>query len=96
MARTWRFLAVLAAGATALLATACAGSLGYNTPCSVWVSMNASDQESTLDTVYQQEGATNPPNSTDYAEFRRRASAYCANPIVNQPTIIGMLDSRAQ
>ena len=91
-----RFLPVpLIAGAATLLTTACGSSLGYSTPCSVWVSMNNADQQSTVDALYQTEGAPTPSNSS-VADFERRASFYCADPVVNQPTIAGMLDSRAQ
>jgi hypothetical protein len=78
----------------ALLATACGSSLGYATTCSTWVSMDSADQQSTIVAIYQQEGLSNPSRS-DVSEFSRSASAYCSDPIVNQPTLAGMLDSRA-
>jgi hypothetical protein len=85
--------ALLVAGAVALLATACGSSLGYDTPCSIWVSMDNADQQSTVMAIYQQDGQSNP-SSSDVSEFQRQASEYCSDPNVNQPTIVGMLDSR--
>jgi hypothetical protein len=84
----------LVAGAIALLATACGSSLGYQTPCPVWVSMDSSDQQSTVIAVFQQEGQSNP-SSSDVSEFERLASDYCSDPYVNDDTIGGMRDSRA-
>lgn len=81
------------AGAMALLATACGSSLGYDTPCSTWVSMDNADQQSTVIAIDQQGGQSNPSNS-DVSAFQRQASDYCSDPNVNQPTIVGMLDSR--
>ena len=78
----------------ALLATACASSLGYDTPCSTWVSMDNAEQQSTVIAIYQQDGQSHPSNS-DVSAFQRQASDYCSDPNVNQPTIVGMLDSRA-
>jgi hypothetical protein len=86
--------ALLVAGALTLLGTACGSSLGYDTPCSTWVSMDNADQQSTVIAMNQQDGMSNPTNS-DVSEFQRAASAYCSDPIVNQPTLAGMLDSRA-
>lgn len=55
--------------------------------------MDKADQQSTITAIYQQEGQPNP-SSSDVSEFERLASAYCSDPLVNQPTISGMLDSR--
>jgi hypothetical protein len=90
-----RGVAVLVVGAIAWVATGCGSSLGYNTPCSVWVSMDNGDQQSTVISLFEQQGDTTYSTS-DVSQFQNRASVYCANPVVNQPTIIGMLDSRAQ
>ena len=81
------------AGAMALLATACGSSLGWDTPCSTWGSMDSADQQSTVIAIFQQEGQSTP-SSSDVSEFQRQASDYCSDPTINQPTIIGMLDSR--
>lgn len=78
----------------ALLATACGSSLGYETPCSAWASMDNSDQQSTITAIYQQYGQSNPSRS-DVSELQRSASAYCSDPYVNDDTIGGMRDSRA-
>jgi hypothetical protein len=78
----------------ALLATACGSSLGYETPCSAWVSMDNSDQQSTITSIYQQDGQPIPSKS-DVSELQRSASNYCSNPYVNDDTIGGMRDSRA-
>jgi hypothetical protein len=94
MARSQRVVAAtFAIGATALLATACGSSLGYQTPCSVWVSMDNADQQATVNNLYHQEGQ--PDASTaDAAEFERLADAYCADPLLPDDTIGGMRDSR--
>jgi|SRR5580700_5272673 hypothetical protein len=89
-----RLGALVVAGAMALLATACGSSLGWDTPCSTWVSMDSADQQSTISAINQQDGLSSP-SSSDVSEFQRSAAAYCSDPIVNQPTIAGMLDSRA-
>jgi hypothetical protein len=91
----WRHPVLLVAGVTSLAAAACGSSLGYDTPCSAWVSMSNADQQSTIIAIAQQEGQSNP-SSSDFSQFQHSASAYCSDPIVNQPTIVGMLDSRAQ
>jgi hypothetical protein len=85
--------ATLATGATALFATACGNSLGYQTPCSVWVSMSKADQRSTINNLDHQEGQ---PDASDaeVAEFERLASDYCADPLLPDDTIGGMRDSR--
>src|ERR1035437_8259280 len=86
-----RRLALVVAGATALLATACGSSLGYQAPCSAWVSMDSADQQSTVIAIYQQEGQSNP-TSPDVSEVQRSASAYCSDPFVNDDPIGGMRD----
>jgi len=89
-----RFLPIpLIAGVVALLATACGSSLGYDTPCSVWVSMDTADQQSTFDNLLHQEGQPDG-NSSYVAEFERLADAYCADPLLPDDTIGGMRDSR--
>jgi hypothetical protein len=92
MAPTRRRLALVVGGAAALLATACGSSLGYKTPCSVWVSMDVADQQSTMITIAQQEGDPNP--SAGISDAVRLANAYCADPLAGDDTIGGMLDSR--
>jgi hypothetical protein len=77
----------------AVLTTACGSSLGYKTPCSVWVSMDNADQQSTMITIAQQSGDSNP-SSLGVSEGQRLASAYCADPLTGDDTIGGMLDSR--
>src|SRR6204780_3639218 len=89
-----RRFALLMAGATALLATACGSSLGYKTPCSTWDSMDSSDQRSTVVALYEQEGAPSSPSSFDLSNFERLASDYCSDPLGTDDTIGGMLDSR--
>lgn len=90
-----RGIALLVAGAVALLvATTCGTSLGYQTPCSTWISMDSSDQRSTVINIMQQGGASNP-SSADVSDFERLASDYCSDPYVNDDTIGGMRDSRA-
>ena len=84
---------MLVPGAMALLATACGSSLGYGTPCSVWVSMNKADQQSTFDNLLHQEGQPNASVS-ELAGFERLADAYCADPLLPDDTIGGMRDSR--
>ena len=86
---------MLVSGAIALLATGCGSSLGYETPCSVWVSMDQADQQSTIDNLSYSEGQPNP-GSSDVAEFERLANDYCADPLGTDYTIGGMLDSRPQ
>jgi hypothetical protein len=81
------------AGAMSLLATACASSLGYDTPCATWVSMDNADQRSTVIAIYEAAGPSKP-SSSDISQFQRQATDYCSDPDVNQPTIVGMLDSR--
>jgi hypothetical protein len=81
------------AGAMSLLASACASSLGYDTPCSTWVSMDNADQRSTVIAIYQLAGPS-IPSSADVSQFQRQASDYCSDPNLNQPTLVGMLDSR--
>ncbi len=85
--------ALLVGGGMALLATACGSSLGWNTPCSTWVSMDNADQQSTIVAINQQAGLA-PPNSSDFAEFQRLADDYCSDPFSNMPTIEGMMNSR--
>ncbi|MGD0194633.1 MAG: hypothetical protein ABSC35_07230 [Candidatus Dormibacteria bacterium] len=85
--------ALLVGGAVALLATACGSSLGWNTPCSTWQSMDNADQQSTIVAINQQAGLATP-NSSDFSEFQRLADDYCSDPFVNMPTIEGMLNSR--
>jgi hypothetical protein len=90
-----RGIALLVAGAIALLvATTCGRSLGYQTPCSTWISMDSSDQRSTVINIFQQGGPSNPSNS-DISDFERLASAYCSDPYANDDTIGGLRDSRA-
>jgi hypothetical protein len=91
----WWHPVLFVAGVMSLAGAACGSSLGYDTPCSAWVSMDNADQQSTIIAIYQQEGEGDP-SSSGLAQFQRSASAYCSDPIVNQPTIAGMLDSRAQ
>lgn len=88
-------MALLVAGVVALLATACGSSLGFKTPCPTWVSMDRSDRQSTINAIYQQEGQSTGPSSSEVSEFERLAGDYCSNPYVNDDTIGGMLDSRA-
>jgi hypothetical protein len=77
----------------ALLASACGSSLGWDTPCSTWVSMDNADQQSTIIAINRQDGLSTP-TSSDFSEFQRLADDYCADPFVNVPTISGMLNSR--
>ena len=88
-----RVAATFAIGASALLATACGNSLGYSTPCSVWVSMSEADQHATVNNLNHQEGQSDASNA-DAAEFERLADAYCADPLLPDDTIGGMRDSR--
>jgi hypothetical protein len=89
-----RLTALLVAAAVPLLATGCASTLGYNTPCSVWVSMNNDDQRATVTNLFQQQGESSV-TSSEVSQFQNHASIYCMDPPANQPTLIGMLDSRA-
>lgn len=75
-----------------LLATAC-GSLGYQTPCSAWISMDSADKQSTINSISQQAGQPNA-SSAEVSEFERLASAYCSDPLLPDDTIGGMRDSR--
>ena len=84
---------LLAAGAGTLLASACGSSLGDNTPCSAYLSMGNSDQQSTIVVVLQQFGNVNP-GSAAIATTQRAASAYCSYPMPGVNTIGGMFDSR--
>lgn len=90
-----RLAALFVAGAIPLLATGCASSLGYATPCSVWVSMDNADQRATMVSISQQEGyPDNDPNSVGTSNAVRLATDYCADPLLPDDTIGGMLDSR--
>lgn len=94
MARSRRIAAAtLATGATALFATACGSSLGYQTPCSVWVSMSNGEQRSTINNLNHQAGQPDASNA-DIAAFERLANDYCADPLLPDDTIGGMRDSR--
>jgi len=84
---------LLVAGAIALLATSCGSALGGSTPCSAYLSMDRSDQRSTITTALQQWGVSNP-SSEDVSASQRSASSYCSDPIPGTDTIDGMLDSR--
>jgi hypothetical protein len=86
-----RRLALLAAGAIALLATACGSGSGGGTPCSVYTSMDSSDQMSTVTTMLQQFGESNP-SSDDVSAEQRSASAYCSVAGLDG-TIDGVADS---
>jgi hypothetical protein len=86
--------ALLVAGAIALLATACGSGNGAKTLCSAYMSMDSSDQRSTITTTYQQDGESNP-SSDEVSEGQRSAAAYCSNPYPNIDTIDGMFTSRA-
>ena len=88
-----RLPVVIAVGAVALLASACGSSLGDNTPCSAYLSMGNSDQQSTIVVVLQQFGNVNP-GSAAIASTQRAASAYCSYPMPGVNTIGGMFDSR--
>jgi hypothetical protein len=88
-----RLPVLLALGAVALLASACGSSLGDNTPCSAYLSMGNSDQQSTIVVVLQQFGNVNP-GSAAIASTQRAASAYCSYPMPGVNTIGGMFDSR--
>jgi hypothetical protein len=92
-APTRQRLALLAAGAIASLASGCASTLGWDTPCSAWVSMDNADQRSTVVNIFQMQSGTDF-TSAEVSQFQQQASDYCADPNSNQPTIIGMLDSR--
>ena len=77
----------------ALLARACGSALGGNTPCSVYLSMDGSDQGSTITTELQQLGESNP-STADISESQSLASSYCSDPLPGSNIIFGMLDSR--
>ena len=89
-----RPLSLLVAGTIALLATACGSGNGDKTLCSTYMSMDSSDQRSTITTMYQQDGDSNP-TSDQVSEGQRSAADYCANPYPNIDTIDGMFASRA-
>jgi|GEM_PF-6190105 len=95
MARSRRRLlpALLGAGAVALLSNGCASTLGYATPCSVWVSMDNADQQGTIINIDHQYSQAYP-SSYDVSQAQHLASDYCADPFANVDTIGGMLDSR--
>jgi hypothetical protein len=84
---------LLIAGPFLLLTTGCASSLGYKTPCSVWVSMDTADQQGTMVAIAQQAGYP-APSSEGLSDALRLASAYCADPLLPDDTIGGMRDSR--
>jgi hypothetical protein len=89
-----RFIgALLVGGGMALLATASGSSLGWDTPCSTWQSMDNADQQRTIVAINKQYGLSKP-NDSDFSEFQRLADDYCSDPFVNMPTIEGMLSSR--
>jgi hypothetical protein len=77
----------------ALLATACGSGSGDQTQCSAWISMDNADQRSTITSMYQQDGRSNPGND-EVSQLQRAASYYCANPFPNISTISGMYASR--
>lgn len=87
-------VALCAAGALALLATACGSGSGGNTLCSTYMSMNTADQRSTITTMLQQGSGSKPP-SDEVSETRLSASAYCEYTIANvDEPISGYVDSR--
>jgi hypothetical protein len=86
-------LALLGAGAVALLSSGCASTLGLATPCSVWVSMDNADQQATIINMVHEDGGPTP-SSYDVSQTQLLASDYCADPFVNDDTIGGMVDSR--
>ena len=94
MTPSWRASALLVAGTMALLATACGTGNGDKTLCSTYMSMDSTDQRSTITTMYQQDGESNP-SSDAISEGQRSASVYCSNPYPNIDTIDGMFTSRA-
>jgi hypothetical protein len=94
MAPSRRPLSLLVAATMALLATACGMGNGDKTLCSTYMSMDSSDQRSTIATMYQQDGDSTP-SSDQVSEGQRSASTYCANPYPNIDTIDGMFASRA-
>src|SRR5579862_8162116 len=83
-----RLAALLVAGAIPLLATGCASSLGYATPCSVWVSMDNADQRATMVAISQQWGyPDNDPNGAGTSNAVRLATDYCADPLLPDDTV---------
>ncbi len=84
---------LLVAGVFALLGTACGNALGGGTPCSAYLSMDNSDQQSTITTMFQDYGQANL-SSDDVTQAQRSASTYCSDPLPGIDTIDGMLDSR--
>jgi len=84
---------VLGAAAIALLSTGCASTLGMQTPCSAWLSMDNADQQGTIINMVQENGGSTPDNP-HISSTQRLASDYCEDPFSNDLTIGGMVDSR--
>lgn len=76
-----------------MLATACGSSLGGETPCSMYLSMDSADQQSTIITMFQQSGLSNP-SLAGVVSGQRSATAYCSDPMPGVTTIDGLMDSR--
>jgi len=91
--RGWGRLALLVAGAMALLATAC-GASGSSTPCASYMSMDSADQRSTITTMLHQDGFSNP-SGDDVSSEQSSKSAYCSYAGLDGTTIGDPADSVA-
>lgn len=76
-----------------MLATACGNALGGQTPCSVYLSMDSADQQSTIATMYQQDGLSGA-GQAGLVSGQRSAVTYCADPLPGVNTIDGLMDDR--
>jgi hypothetical protein len=85
---------LLGAGAMALLSSGCASTLGMQTPCAAWLSMDNADQQGTIINMIHENGGPTP-DSSYISSTQRLASDYCEDPYANDDTIGGMVDSRA-
>jgi hypothetical protein len=89
----WRRLALLVSGAMAFLATAC-GASGSSTHCSSYMSMDSADQRSTITTMLQQDGFSNP-SADDVSSEQTSKSEYCSIAGLYGTTIGDPVDSGA-